>query len=396
MFHMICKDLRISPLRTFLTGFSMFIGIIAMIAAVLVGMLGRESLLSINAQIFGYSPTYSILISEANFRDTENMEKLLEKLQIAKSKAIVINPNKEFRFAPMDSIEQLKEPEKLYRNLNYVETVYTTAGYNEIYNLPIFKGKWFDKTEQESPLEVVVNKRGYDIYNSKYVVLSSKYTLNLTPFNVVGIVNDGRDWPTIYVNIKPLLSYMPNTFSTRDATVYWHTDGKLSMENMRVHISDILYDTIGGKIENITRSDSGDSYTQVIDMLQLGLIISATLLLLVAVLGQINIGLSSLEQRTHELLIRRALGASKYNLAILVSSSLLFLSVVVCIISILISVMLVYSIRFFLPNDSPVTLPSYPITAALIAMGTSVFTALLGGLLPAIKASKLEPALALR
>ena len=96
MFHMICKDLRISPLRTFLTGFSMFIGIIAMIAAVLVGMLGRESLLSINAQIFGYSPTYSILISEANFRDTENMEKLLEKLQITKSKAIVINPNKEF------------------------------------------------------------------------------------------------------------------------------------------------------------------------------------------------------------------------------------------------------------------------------------------------------------
>ena len=52
MFRILLKDLRISPIRTFLTGFSMFIGIIAMIAAVLVGTLGRESLLSVNAQLF--------------------------------------------------------------------------------------------------------------------------------------------------------------------------------------------------------------------------------------------------------------------------------------------------------------------------------------------------------
>ena len=42
MFRILIKDLRISPLRTFLTGFSMYIGIIAMISAVLVGTLGRK------------------------------------------------------------------------------------------------------------------------------------------------------------------------------------------------------------------------------------------------------------------------------------------------------------------------------------------------------------------
>ena len=67
--------------------------------------------------------------------------------------------------------------------------------------------------------------------------------------------------------------------------------------------------TVGGEIESINRVDSGDDYSSVIEMLQLGLIVTATLLLFVSVLGQINIGLSSLEQRTHELLIRRALGA---------------------------------------------------------------------------------------
>lgn len=44
MIRMIAKDLRINPLRTSLTALSMFIGIIALIAGVLVGTLGRDYL----------------------------------------------------------------------------------------------------------------------------------------------------------------------------------------------------------------------------------------------------------------------------------------------------------------------------------------------------------------
>ena len=57
---------------------------------------------------------------------------------------------------------------------------------------------------------------------------------------------------------------------------------------------------------------------------------------------------------------------------------------------------IVEGISVLLPPDSPITAPSYPIFSAVIAVITSVIVALLGGLLPAIKAAKLEPALALR
>ena len=60
---MILKDLRISPLRNILTGISMFVGIIAMISSVLVGTLGKEYLISVNAQMYGWSPTYSFSIT---------------------------------------------------------------------------------------------------------------------------------------------------------------------------------------------------------------------------------------------------------------------------------------------------------------------------------------------
>ena len=131
-------------------------------------------------------------------------------------------------------------------------------------------------------------------------------------------------------------------------------------------------------------------------LLQLGLLVTSLLLLFVSVLGQINIGLSSLEQRTHELLIRRAIGASRTNIVALVLGSQLILSIFVCLAAILISLILVHCIGALLPVDSPVGTPSYPISVAVVAVAVSVLTALLGGLLPALKAAKLEPALALR
>ena len=396
MFRMACKDLKISPLRTFLTGFSMFIGIIAMIMAVLVGTLGKESLLATNAQIFGYSPTYSVSITDSNFSDTKNVISFIEKLKTTRGKSVVINPDREFKFAPMQQISQFEDFAQLYKGISNAEIIYTTSGYNEIYNLPMFEGEWLSDSKQFMPLEVVVNKQWNDNYHSKYVVASSKDTLHLTGFNVKGVVNDGKGWPTIYVNIESLLSYVPNLFMMDNATIYWHDNAGLTLDKMRSHINDILADTMGGKVENISRSDSGEQYLEVIRILQIGLIISAMLLLFVAILGQINIGLSSLEQRTHELLIRRALGASKLDIAFLVLSSILLLSIMICCIAVLISIVLVYSIGVLLPIDSPINTLSYPVFVAIIAVITSTVTALLGGLIPAIKASKLEPALALR
>ena len=66
MLKMILKDLRLSPLRSILTSISMLVGIIAMIASVLVGTLGKEYLISVNAQVYGWTPTYAFVITEAS------------------------------------------------------------------------------------------------------------------------------------------------------------------------------------------------------------------------------------------------------------------------------------------------------------------------------------------
>lgn len=72
--NMILKDLRISPLRNILTSISMLVGIIAMIGSVLVGTLGKEYLISVNAQIYGWVPTYSFSIMDCRFEDAAKMQ----------------------------------------------------------------------------------------------------------------------------------------------------------------------------------------------------------------------------------------------------------------------------------------------------------------------------------
>ena len=81
MLKMILKDLRLSPLRSILTSVSMLVGIIAMLGSVLVGTLGREYLISVNAQVYGWSPTYSFVITESDFHDRNKMEQLFQRFE---------------------------------------------------------------------------------------------------------------------------------------------------------------------------------------------------------------------------------------------------------------------------------------------------------------------------
>lgn len=397
MLKMILKDLRLSPLRSILTSVSMLVGIIAMIASVLVGTLGREYLISVNAQVYGWSPTYSFIITESDFPDRDKMEKFFQTFEFIDDVATVAFSMKEdIKFAPMDTLLPAL-PNDIYKNLMSVDVVCTTKTYNQVYNLPMSSGRWLEPSSKGGSLEIVVNKEAQNYFSdSPYAAGNVKSTLALTPFNVVGVVNDGRDLPTIYADSVTMLHFAPVMWQVQSANVYWHPTTGLTTNQIHSALSDILADTIGGHLENAGRSDIGNTYNSVLSILQLGLLVTSLLLLFVSVLGQINIGLSSLEQRTHELLIRRAIGASRTNIVALVLGSQLILSIFVCFAAILLSLILVHCIGSLLPVDSPVGTPGYPISVAVVAVTVSVLTALFGGLLPALKAAKLEPALALR
>lgn len=304
---MILKDLRISPLRNILTGISMFVGIIAMISSVLVGTLGKEYLISVNAQMYGWSPTYSFSITGSDFQDTIKMENFFREIYNTDHfVAVTFSMLEEITVAPVASVSSLQDiSDTVYKKTVPVDVVFTTSTYNKIYNLPMSSGDWFDSSEINKTLCMVVNKAAQNYFDTSYAVGNVESSLSLTPFNVVGTVNDGTDIPTVYLDAHSIELLVPNMWKVKNATVHWHSEAGITMRQMYSSLHDILEDTIGGNLDIIGKSDIGDTYNSVLSVLQLGLLVTSFLLLFVSVLGQINIGLSSLEQRTHELLIWR-------------------------------------------------------------------------------------------
>mgnify|MGYP000370452223 FL=1 len=265
----------------------MLVGIIAMLGSVLVGTLGREYLISVNAQVYGWSPTYSFVITESDFHDRNKMEQLFQRFEaIDDVAAVTFSMGEDIRFAPMKDLTPIP-PNDVYQNLMAFDLVCTTEAYSQVYNLPMTSGRWLEPSSEGGSLEVVINKEAKNYFNdSPYAAGNVKSTLSLTPFNIVGVVNDGRDFPTIYADSAAILNFAPAMWQVQNANVYWHPTTGLTIEQIHSALGDILTDTIGGYWESAGRSDIGDTYDSVLSILQLGLLVTSLLLLFVSVLGR--------------------------------------------------------------------------------------------------------------
>ncbi|WP_165218462.1 ABC transporter permease [Schaalia sp. ZJ1691] len=396
MLRMIIQDLRISPGRAFLTGFSMLIGIIAVIVSVLAGTIGKDYLAATNEQLYGRAPTYSMLMSSQHFSESASLSSLIGALEKNNlHAALSLTPDEDHTYIVTRDLDHPPNTDDLASGLS-VDTVYTTAGYASVYNLPMAEGRWLTQANQMPRLELVANKpaaQNFPLHSYAYLTTGS--TLTPTPLEVTGIVNDGLNFPRIYVNVEGLAALAPHLWTSTNATFYWHDQESRTDQQRSTLIADLLHDYAPGTTNRISRSDTQE-YEGVLQIISLSFIVTSVLLLGVAAIGLINIGLASIEQRTHELLIRRALGATRGSVAGLVIGSSLLLAVIVAGVAIVISMALVESIPLFLPRDTPITAPGYPYLAALAAVTAAVVTALIGSIAPAIRATRLQPALALR
>ncbi|MBT1162292.1 MULTISPECIES: ABC transporter permease [Bifidobacterium] len=387
MIRMIVKDLRINPLRTSLTALSMLIGIVALIAGVLVGTLGRDYLEAVNARLSGRTPTYSAIIDVRSLADARTTTTLQERLAT-------------FRPGTASAQYHLNDlavwaSSGVSMEIRHVTIVVTDAERMGVMPAPII-GAWLTGANEPATLETVVNESARQYVHDGTVTLARTGNPQQVPARVDGVVADGADEPVIYINAITLQRYWPQAWAPDGLTILVHPDEGVDDQHAKTALDDLLSDVGIGSVSSWNRSDNAGDYEQVIGFLQLGVIVTAILLLAVSAIGMINIGLAGIEQRSHELLIRRALGATRVNIAIQVIGSSVLLSLIIAFAAVLISMALVWAIPWMLPADSPLEPPAYPYTAAMVAADASIATSLIGSLAPAIKAIRLQPALALR
>lgn len=141
----------------------------------------------------------------------------------------------------------------------------------------------------------------------------------------------------------------------------------------------------------ITQDSVVSAFNKILTALTIAVACIGGISLLVAGVLVMNVMLVSVTQRTAEIGLLKALGASQNQVQWLFLAEAILLSLAGAIVGLALGQLAIFILQHFFPSF-PVKLPSWGLISAL---GVALLTGLLFGVMPARKAAKLDPMLAL-
>jgi putative ABC transport system permease protein len=141
----------------------------------------------------------------------------------------------------------------------------------------------------------------------------------------------------------------------------------------------------------VTQDRVLDTFNKITAAFFIAMIVLSSVGLMVGGVGVVAIMMISVTERTREIGVRKALGATRREIMFQFLVEAATLTLVGCVIGMALGALIAWAIRSFSPI--PATVPLLSVVAAVAA---SILTGVLFGLYPANKASKMDPVEALR
>jgi putative ABC transport system permease protein len=382
-------------LRTALTILGMVIGVFAVVTLVSVGQGAQRFVLS----EFESLGTNIIIIQPGK---SDSRSKLGPPVGSAKRKMTLADVTAlEKKTFHLDAVSGLMLGSAAISQEDYQANISVfgcAESFFSIINIQRGDGRLFTREEDESGRRFIVlgSVIKEKLFGSE-TALGRSVKLNQTEFKVIGVARSAGD--KLGFNIDEF-AFIPTKTAMRlfnDDKLFGiraKSSSRVSIETAVDEISEVLKERRNGEEDFtvVTQVAIMDSLQGILGMLSYVLGAIASISMLVGGIGIMNITLVSVSERTQEIGIRRALGASQRNILTQFLLESLILSVISGILGIIGSLMLSGSLSLFYPSFDM----SPPAWIFLPAFFLAVFIGGLFGVLPAVKASRIEILDALR
>ena len=402
------QSIAANKFRSALTIIGIVVGIITavVVASILTGM--RQSIVSI-VEDFGTNNIYAFHLSmgEGNNPDERNRKPLTDEdadAILAQSSSIadlaLANPGiGNFGASFDDNIT--------YEGRNYrrAEVDGVSTNYDQIVNLYMREGRWLteaDNQQRRNVLVIGINAREALFPDPEDSPVGKVVRMNGATWEIIGVI-EKRKAGFFGENEEDSKIFMPYRTSRKVAPLREFLLMTIQAKEGRLNdavaeIEGILRQRRGVKLDQKNDFDlkTADAFIAEMDGIIGGVgaaaIAISMLGLLVGGIGVMNIMLVSVTERTKEIGIRKAIGATKSAIVFQFLLEAMTLTAFGGAIGVVVSLVISNLIMLFLP-DLPATVEPWMIITSL---GVSVGIGLVFGVLPARKAAKLDPIECLR
>jgi putative ABC transport system permease protein len=274
--------------------------------------------------------------------------------------------------------------------------------WNQVNGGDILAGRNFTPMEYAAGARVVVinDKLAESLFPRRDAV-GKRIKIFGQPFDVIGLHAEAS---SLFSNADEPRLAMPHTTFTRVADYWkgWMEIAVLPIETATVQetqdqVVAALRTSRGlrpGQPDNfavVTQDRILDTFNQITAAFFIVMIALSSVGLMVGGVGVVAIMMISVTERTREIGVRKALGATRREIMFQFLVEAATLTLVGCVVGMALGALIAWGIRSFTPI--PATVPLLSVVAAVLA---SILTGVLFGLYPASKASRMDPVEALR
>ncbi len=278
-----------------------------------------------------------------------------------------------------------------------------TENYPTVRNVTIDQGAFFTDAQGTSLAKVAVigPSVATDLFTTTDAALGQTIRINGQQFTVVGVnaakggSSFGSQDDMVFVPLQTAQRFLSGNqyLSTIDV----QADSATAMTQVQNDITDLLLTR--HKITDATKADF--SVLNQADILASASSITNTLTYLLAAIGGIsllvggigimNMMLTTVTERTREIGLRKAIGATRQDISIQFLSEAVMLTLIGGIVGILLGVAIAYAV-----NLSGLITTSISVTSIVVAFGVSALIGIVFGYYPASRAARMNPIEALR